>query len=99
MEPVAPTTEQFPVEHVTIHGYEVAYRRAGDGPVLLLLHGIAGSSETWVPAMRLLQRDYTVVAPDLLGHGASAKPPGDYSLGNYAAGMRDLLDLLEIERA
>jgi pimeloyl-ACP methyl ester carboxylesterase len=91
--------DEIPVSHVTIHGNAVAYRRAGEGPVLLLLHGIAGSSETWVPAMRLLQREYTVIAPDFLGHGASAKPPGDYSLGNYAAGMRDLLDLLEIDRA
>ena len=91
--------DEFPVSLITIHGNAVAYRRAGEGPVLLLLHGIAGSSQTWVPAMRLLQRDYTVIAPDFLGHGASAKPPGDYSLGNYAAGMRDLLDLLDIDRA
>ena len=93
------TEDQFPVSLTKIHGNDVAYRRAGNGPVLLLLHGIAGSSETWVPAMRLLQRDYTVIAPDLLGHGASAKPPGDYSLGNYAAGLRDFLDILEIDRA
>ena len=93
------TGADFPISLINIHGNAVAYRRAGEGPALLLLHGIAGSSETWLPAMRLLQRDYTVLAPDFLGHGASAKPPGDYSLGNYAAGMRDLLDLLEIERA
>jgi pimeloyl-ACP methyl ester carboxylesterase len=91
--------DQFPVSFTSIHGNDVAFRRAGAGPVLLLLHGIAGSSETWVPAMRLLQRDYTVIAPDFLGHGASAKPPGDYSLGNYAAGLRDFLDMLEVDRA
>ncbi len=91
--------DEFPVSFTTLHGNQVAYRRAGEGPVLFLLHGIAGSSETWVPSMRLLQRDYTAIAPDFLGHGASAKPPGDYSLGNYAAGLRDLLDLLEIDRA
>jgi pimeloyl-ACP methyl ester carboxylesterase len=91
--------DQFPVRLTSIHGNDVAYRRAGEGTVLLLLHGIAGSSETWVPAMRLLQRDYVVIAPDFLGHGASAKPPGDYSLGNYAAGLRDFLDVLEIDRA
>jgi pimeloyl-ACP methyl ester carboxylesterase len=91
--------EPFPVRRTSLHGNDVAYRRAGDGPVLLLLHGIAGSSETWLPAMRLLQRDHTVIAPDLLGHGASAKPPGDYSLGNYAAGLRDFLDVLELDRA
>ena len=41
--------------------------------------------------MRLLARDYTVIAPDLLGHGESAKPIADYSLGAYASGLRDLL--------
>ncbi len=91
--------EEFPVQHLTLHGERVAYRRGGEGPVLLLLHGIAGSSRTWIPAMRLLQRDYTVLAPDFLGHGESAKPLGDYSLGNHASGTRDFLDVLGIERA
>jgi pimeloyl-ACP methyl ester carboxylesterase len=91
--------DEFPVHRLSIHGNQVAYRRAGKGPVLVLLHGIAGSSETWLPVMRLLQRDYTVLAPDFLGHGSSAKPPGDYSLGNHAAGLRDFLDLLEVQSA
>jgi pimeloyl-ACP methyl ester carboxylesterase len=43
-------TEKFPVEHISIHGHQIGYRRGGRGPVLLLLHGIAGSSLTWVPA-------------------------------------------------
>jgi len=95
---VTPTTK-FPIEHITIHGHQIGYRSGGEGPVLLLLHGIAGSSGTWVPAMRLLQSDFTVLAPDFLGHGESAKPLGDYSLGNHASAMRDLLDLLGIDRA
>jgi pimeloyl-ACP methyl ester carboxylesterase len=64
----------------------------------LLIHGIAGSSETWEQAIPLLARDYSVVAPDLVGHGASAKPPGDYSLGAQASALRDLLSILDIER-
>lgn len=95
----ATTRDGLPVDHMNIHGHELAYRHAGEGPVLLLLHGIAGSSQTWVPVMELLRRDYTVFAPDFLGHGRSAKPIGDYSLGNHAAGMRDFLDVLGIERA
>ena len=87
------------VEHVAVHGEDVAYRRGGEGPVVVLLHGIAGSSDTWIPVMELLRRDYTVLAPDFLGHGASGKPAGDYSLGNQASGVRDLLHLLGIERA
>jgi pimeloyl-ACP methyl ester carboxylesterase len=93
------TTGTFPVHYVTIHGHRIGYRRGGQGPVLLLLHGIAGSSQTWIPAMELLQDEFTVVAPDFVGHGHSAKPSGDYSLGNFANWMRDLLIVLGIERA
>lgn len=82
-----------------VHGHDVAYRQAGSGPVLVMIHGIAGSSGTWVPIMPLLAERYTVIAPDLLGHGESAKPRGDYSLGAYASGIRDLLGVLGHERA
>src|SRR4051795_7957708 len=84
---------------VTIHGHEVAYRQAGSGPLIVLVHGIAGSSSTWVQAMALLAEDYTVLAPDMLGHGESAKPRGDYSLGAYASGIRDLMTILGHDRA
>jgi pimeloyl-ACP methyl ester carboxylesterase len=98
MKQITPT-EEFAVEYIPIHGHQIGYRRGGQGSVLLLLHGIAGSSLTWVPAMSLLQSDYTVLAPDFPGHGASEKPPGDYSLGNLASAMRDFLNLLGIDRA
>ena len=84
---------------VQIHGHEVSYRDEGDGPVLLLLHGIAGSSRAWREVMPALAQDFRLIAPDLLGHGESAKPVGDYSLGAYASGMRDLLGVLGVERA
>ncbi len=88
------------LRHVTLHGHEVGYRMAGEGPVVLLIHGMAGSSRTWQEVMPRLARHYTVVAPDLLGHGESAKPMGDYSLGSHASGLRDLLvGALGIERA
>ncbi len=60
----------------------------------MLLHGIAGSSATWDPVIKRLAGRYRVLAPDLLGHGESAKPHGDYSLGAYANLVRDLLDAL-----
>jgi pimeloyl-ACP methyl ester carboxylesterase len=84
---------------VTVHGYRRAYRRAGQGPVLLLVHGIGDSSSSWVPVMPALAERYTVIAPDLLGHGNSDKPRGDYSVGGFANGMRDLLEVLGIRRA
>jgi pimeloyl-ACP methyl ester carboxylesterase len=87
------------MQFVKIHGHDVAFRCAGDGPVLVLVHGIAGSSGTWAHVMPSLAERYTVIAPDLLGHGESAKPRGDYSLGAYASGIRDLLAVLGHERA
>jgi pimeloyl-ACP methyl ester carboxylesterase len=89
----------FERQHVSIHGHDVLYRQGGEGPVILLVHGIAGSSRTWRGVMPALAARHTVVAPDLLGHGESAKPIGDYSLGAYASGLRDLLGVLGIPRA
>jgi pimeloyl-ACP methyl ester carboxylesterase len=85
-------------EEITLHGHKVTYRRAGWGPLLVLIHGITGSSDTWLDVIEPLAERYTVVAPDLLGHGQSAKPRGDYSLGAYASGLRDLLTALGHER-
>ena len=85
-------------ESITLHGHSVSYQRAGWGPLLVLLHGIAGSSDTWNDVIEPLAEHYTVVAPDLLGHGESAKPRGDYSLGAYASGVRDLLTALGHDR-
>jgi pimeloyl-ACP methyl ester carboxylesterase len=79
------------VEEITLHGHRVSYRRDGWGPPILLIHGVTGSSETWDDVIPFLSDRYTVIAPDLLGHGRSAKPRGDYSLGAYASGIRDLL--------
>lgn len=86
------------VRHVTVHGHRRAFVKLGSGPALLLLHGVACDHHTWDPVIRLLARHHTVIAPDLLGHGESAKPRADYSLGGYANGMRDLLSMLGIER-
>ncbi len=85
-------------EEVTLHGHKVGFQAAGEGPLLILLHGITSTAEAWREVMPALTERYTVVAPDLIGHGRSAKPRGDYSLGAYAAGVRDLLAVLGFER-
>ena len=84
---------------VTLHGHGVGLRVAGDGAVLVLIHGMTSSSATWTRAGRRLAERFTVVAPDLLGHGATATPGGDYSLGAQATFLRDLLLLLGHDRA
>jgi pimeloyl-ACP methyl ester carboxylesterase len=87
------------LQRITLHGQELAFRSSGSGPVLLLVHGMAGSSSMWVDAMPGLSTHFTVVAPDLPGHGASEKPRGDYSLGAFANSLRDLLIALGHQRA
>ncbi|KRF06749.1 hypothetical protein ASG88_19280 [Nocardioides sp. Soil777] len=81
-----------------MHGHRRAYVVTGSGPALLLLHGLGCDHTTWAPVIDSLARRYTVIAPDLLGHGESDKPRADYSVGGYANGMRDLLTVLGIDR-
>lgn len=88
---------------IELHGQATSFLEAGadsGGPTIVLLHGLASGSRTWEPVLPQLGRHTHVIAPDLLGHGASAKPvSGDYSLGAYAAEVRDLLLVLSLDRA
>ena len=86
------------VQYVVVHGYRRAFRISGSGPALLLLHGLGCDSSTWTDVIPALSKNFTVIAPDLLGHGESDKPNADYSLGGYANGMRDLLTVLGIDK-
>ena len=86
------------LEFRTVHGYRRAYRIAGSGPAILLIHGIGDNSTTWGTVQAELAQRFTVIAPDLLGHGKSDKPRADYSVAAYANGMRDLLSVLDVER-
>jgi pimeloyl-ACP methyl ester carboxylesterase len=83
--------DELGLRELTLHGHRVAYRQAGSGPVVVLIHGITSDSSTWRRVLPYLARRFTVIAPDLAGHGGSAKPKGDYSLGAHASGVRDLL--------
>ncbi len=87
------------LQETLLHGHRVAYRCAGSGPVIVLVHGITSTSATWERVMPYLAERFTVIAPDLLGHGESAKPRGDYSLGAYASGVRDLMTVLGLRKA
>lgn len=88
-----------PTKIISLHHRDLAYRMAGDGDdPILLIHGMAGSSDTWRHVMPTLAKHHLVIAPDLPGHGRSAKTPGDYSLGASANAMRDLLISLDVPR-
>ncbi|MCB1248006.1 MAG: alpha/beta fold hydrolase [Acidimicrobiales bacterium] len=90
------------IQHTRLHGHDIAYRDLGDpdGEVLVLIHGMAGSSTTWREVLEPLAQRFRVIAPDLLGHGRSAKPAGgDYTLGAHASLVRDLLAHVGVEHA
>jgi pimeloyl-ACP methyl ester carboxylesterase len=84
---------------VTLHGHSIAYVQKGTGPVLLLIHGMAGSLDTWRSVVDPLARNATVLAVDLPGHGGSSPGGGDFSLGSLASGLRDVLVALGHDRA
>jgi pimeloyl-ACP methyl ester carboxylesterase len=79
--------ETVELAEIELHGRTFRYRKAGKGPLVVLLHGIAGSSATWSNIIPRLSDHHTIIAPDLLGHGASDKPRADYSVAAYANGM------------
>src|SRR5215204_4883605 len=81
---------------IELHGHRVIYRIAGDGPPVVLIHGMVNSSRHWERVALQLADRYTVVAPDLIGHGDSAAVRGDYSLGAHACSIRDLLTTIGI---
>jgi len=89
----------FDAWEIELHGHEVVYRVAGDGPPVVLVHGMLNASRHWAAVAERLAERHLVIAPDLIGHGDSATPRGDYSLGAHAAVIRDLLAALGIERA
>lgn len=84
---------------ISVHGRTVSYLEAGEGPLLLLVHGMAGTARNWDEVIEPLALHSHVVAPDFPGHGESAPGGGDYSLGSLASGLRDLMIALGHDRA
>ena len=97
--PLPTLPPRFEEWEIALHGRRVIYRVAGSGPPVVLIHGMLNSSSHWQAVAQSLAGDYTVVAPDLIGHGDSAAPRGDYSLGAHAASIRDLLAAIGMDSA
>ena len=97
--PVTTLPPRFDEWQIELHGRRMIYRVAGTGPPIVLIHGMLNSSSHWRSVALNLANDFTVIAPDLIGHGDSAAPRGDYSLGAHAASIRDLLAATGIDRA
>ncbi len=92
------STTDLPSATCLVNGHEMHFKRGGTGPPLVFLHGVLGTHEVWADLAAELATEYTVVVPDLFGHGASSKHRGDYSLGAHAAAVRDLVNASGFER-
>lgn len=89
----------YELDSVELHKDILRYVDTGEGPPVVLVHGLLGSHQSWTGQIERLSERYRVIAPDLFGHGSSDKPSGDYSLSSHAATIRDLLDHLGIDSA
>ena len=85
-------------ETVEIAGLRVAFRRAGEGPPLVLLHGIYGDSRNWAPQLEALSDEFMVVAWDAPGAGESDDPPETFGFAEYADCLAALIGELELGR-
>lgn len=87
------------VEHVEVEGLRIAFRRRGDGPPLVLLHGGFGfDGRQWQPQLDHLADEFTVVAWDSPGHGQSSDPPEHFRLPDYADCLAGFIEALRLER-
>lgn len=81
---------------VIVNEIAVHYRRSGSGRPVVLLHGLGSSGEDWENQIPELEKTYEVIAPDFRGHGQSSKPPGPYSIRQFASDITTFLDELDV---
>jgi pimeloyl-ACP methyl ester carboxylesterase/putative sterol carrier protein len=99
-DPLFPRPATAPQDRtVMAGGLPVSILEAGAGDPVLLLHGLGATKVSFLPTMLALARDHRVIAPDLLGHGDTAKPLVRYDAPTYARFVLSLMDALEIDRA
>lgn len=89
---------EFTDQTVRLGDVNLFYKTAGSGPPVLLLHGFTLSHDQWLPVAKELAKAYTVIIPDLPGHGRSQMPEGKYSFDLSAAYMLGLVDSLGIKQ-
>jgi pimeloyl-ACP methyl ester carboxylesterase len=86
-------------KEVTVFGQKINYTETGSGPVVVLLHGLGGSTANWAFNVSALAAKFRVIVPDQIGHGQSAKPFINYRIGTYVDFLDKFLSELKIERA
>src|SRR5918996_14369 len=99
-EPLYPRPVEAPEDRtVWVNGMPVSIIEAGRGDPVLLLHGLGATKASFLPTLMALAKDHRVIAPDLLGHGDTAKPLVRYDAPTFARFVVSLMDTLAIDRA
>ena len=96
-QPALPSTFKSQIVHSPA-GADIFVRSAGTGPVVVLIHGYAETSDSWAPLATELVKNYTVIVPDLRGIGSSSRPAGGYDKKNQAADIRAVVTTLGFDR-
>ena len=80
----------------SVNGTEIHYDQHGEGPPVLLLHGLGSSGADWAFQLPALRSQYRLIVPDLRGSGLSGKPAGPYAIDQFAGDLWALLDHLQL---
>jgi 2-hydroxy-6-oxonona-2,4-dienedioate hydrolase len=92
-------TTEFALTFPTINGIRTRVLTAGSGPALLLLHGTGGHLETYQKTIGPLAEHFSVIVPDMIGHGYTDRPDINYTLDDYANHLFALLDHFDVDAA
>jgi pimeloyl-ACP methyl ester carboxylesterase len=82
-----------------VNGIRLYYESAGSGPPVVLVHGLGLSGDMWRYQMPALAERHRVITVDTRGHGRTSKPPGPYEMSMYVEDVRQLLDVLGVDKA
>jgi pimeloyl-ACP methyl ester carboxylesterase len=98
-EPIDTNVDGFADKYAQVNGVRLHYKVGGKGPPVVLLHGYAETGHMWIPAMRELVRNHTVIVPDLRGAGSSEKAESGYDKKNMAVDIHELVRSVSSEPA
>jgi pimeloyl-ACP methyl ester carboxylesterase len=95
---VEPFPASFRVMEVKTDGATIHVRVGGQGPAILMLHGFGDTGDMWQPLAAVMERDHTVIVPDLRGMGLSSHPDNGYDKKSEAHDLELVLEKLKVER-
>jgi pimeloyl-ACP methyl ester carboxylesterase len=96
---LVPFPKHFHTQEITTNGTTLYVRVGGSGPAVIMLHGFGDTGDMWAQAAAVLERDHTVIVPDLRGMGLSAHPDTGYTKKNQALDVAGIMGALKIEKA